>query len=71
MSNEYNHPHTTITCPECKQNDTLYDSRHDETYCTVCGTVIIDNTIISIPRILDWEREKELYIRDLWKKKKK
>ena len=72
MSKEKNYPHTRVTCPECKTpNRVVYDSFHDETYCLDCGRVILDNTLVSIPREIQRAQREEKLIRSLWHKKVK
>lgn len=71
MTPEYNYPHTQIECPECKQQDAVYDSFHDETYCTQCGTVLITNTLPRITITEAQEEKKVKFIRNLWKKNKR
>ena len=71
MSKEYTYKHTRIPCTECKTNEyTVYDHVHDETYCMLCGTVLIDNTPHSITQEINNLEKKVKFIRDLWKKKK-
>ena len=65
---EYNHKHITLTCPECKTDEILYDAFREETYCTHCGLVLQDNTIFKITRILDEEQEKNKQLNRLWRK---
>ena len=70
MSNDYNHRHNRQYCPYCKTNKyTVEDHFHGETYCQKCGTVIIDNTLPRVTLILREERRKEMFIRNLWKRK--
>lgn len=70
MSNEYSFQHVRMPCPECKHTRyTVYDSHHAEVYCMKCGTVIIDTTIFSIVHHDEIERQKEKFIRNLWKTK--
>lgn len=66
---EYNHKHIQTTCPECKSDEILVDSFHQETYCTHCGLILKDNTIFKITLAIEKEEKKLKFIRDLWRKK--
>ena len=48
MSTHTNYTYINTVCPECKHNIILRDNVREETYCTKCGLIIMDNTIPSI-----------------------
>ena len=35
-------------CPECHGDNFITDSFHDETYCSECGLVVKDNTLMTV-----------------------
>lgn len=47
------HDYTYIdtTCPECESTTILRDNHREETYCTICGLVIQDNTSTPITQV--------------------
>ena len=57
------------TCPECKSNNILKDTVHDETFCNNCGLIIQDNTLTLITNVIREETQKEQRLRKLlWHK---
>ena len=34
-------------CPECFNEDLFYDERRAELYCTKCGLIVLDSSIIN------------------------
>ena len=68
MSQEYNHKHIQIICPECKGDNILVDDFHQETYCTRCGLILQDNSIFRVTREIRQIEYKVAFIRNLWKK---
>lgn len=72
MTREATFKHNEIYCENCHTNQyTVYDSHHGETYCTECGTVIIDTTHSSIVQYMENEHRKEMVIWNLHHKKRK
>lgn len=35
------------TCPYCFSNALIYDEVHDETYCSKCGLIVKDGSLIT------------------------
>ena len=71
-TDECNYKHTHIQCDYCKSNEhVVQDQFHAETYCTKCGAVIIDTRLPRLTLILEKQREQELFLRNLWKHKRK
>ena len=65
----YNYKHPGVTCPKCRTPEhVVYDHFHGETFCTQCGLVIKDNRLPRITLILQKEKQKEKWIRNLHKK---
>ncbi len=72
LNKEHNHQHTTEYCHNCKTSEyTLYDNHLDETYCSKCGTVLIDNTLPSITQEITNTISNVKFIRDLWRKQRR
>jgi len=70
MINPKNYQHIDTTCPECRNPEILYDPEHEITYCTHCGLILKDNTIIfPISREEMKIQYNVNFIRDLWKKR--
>ena len=68
MSQEYNHKHINVICPECKSDKILADPFREETYCTRCGLILQDNRIFGVTREIRHIEYKVAFIRNLWKK---
>lgn len=68
---EYNLKHANAYCPVCKNSEhTRFDHVHGETYCAKCGLVLHDiNARKSVVKYMEEARKKELFIRNLWKKR--
>ena len=65
--------HAERYCPFCKTSDyTLLDELHGEIFCEKCGIVIHGtNNRNSVVKFEEEARRKELFIRNLWKKRRK
>ena len=71
-THEYNFKHRKEYCHNCQTDEhVLYDNHLEEVYCTKCGTVLIDTTITLISTIINEDKRREKFIRDLWRKKRK
>ena len=72
MQDETTFPHVQTTCPECKHTEILYDSFHQETYCTRCGLVLHDTTLFQITRAIEEDKYRNFkFMLDLWRTRKK
>ena len=56
-------------CPECKTEQVLYDTFHNETFCNKCGLILKDNSLSLITDLMQEDRDKERAIRRLHYKK--
>lgn len=63
--------HAGRFCPSCKTSDyTLFDEFRGETFCGKCGFVFPgQNNRKSVVKLEEEARKKELFIRNLWKKR--
>lgn len=70
--NKYNFKHADEYCHICKTSEwSLFDEHRGEVYCAKCGLVLRSPTRKSVVEILEEARRKELFIRGLWKQKRK
>jgi transcription initiation factor TFIIIB Brf1 subunit/transcription initiation factor TFIIB len=65
------HDYTYIktVCPECKNDKILRDNHRQETYCTLCGIILQENTLIRITDTIKEANKKETEVRTLWRKR--
>lgn len=68
---ETNYRKVNTTCPYCKGNEILKDEHRQETYCTRCGYIIQDNTLLLITTAIAEDLKEIKLIRNLWKRKLK
>lgn len=71
LSHEKNYRKVNTVCPLCKGDHVLYDEHRQEIYCTQCGYVIQDNTLLLITQAIEENLRDIKFIRDLWRKKRK
>lgn len=71
LSNPKNYRKVNTVCPLCKSDKVLHDEHRQETYCTHCGYIIKDNTILLITTAIAEDLHDIKFIRDLWRKKRK
>lgn len=71
MLTEKNYRKVNTVCPLCKGDKVLHDEHRQETYCTQCGYIIQDNTILLITTAINEDLKEIKFIRNLWKRKLK
>lgn len=54
-------------CPECYSNKFITDIGRQETYCSICGLIVKDNTFMTLEQLKN-EYLKELKNKELEKK---
>ena len=71
LSNPKNYRKVETICPKCKADTILNDPNREETYCTECGYILQDNSILLITQAIEEDLHDIKFIRDLWRKKRK
>ena len=71
LTNPKNYRKVNTVCPLCKGDHVLHDEHRQETYCTECGYIIQDNSILLISAAIRQDLKEVKFIRDLWRKKRK